>query len=140
MLLPSAADVGTPLDDIQWAAVLRSASAFEMYRKRHGHIAPDRVVDFLLLDREFPRSVNYCVSRGDESLHAVSGTPLGMFRNSAEQHLGQLRAELSYTHIQQIIAKGLHEFVDALQEKLNLVDQSIYDSFFALRAVGAVAR
>jgi uncharacterized alpha-E superfamily protein len=135
MLLPSASDVGTPLDDIQWAAVLRSASAFEMYRKRHGHIAPDRIVDFLLLDREFPRSVNYCVSWGDESLHAVSGTPVGMFRNSAEQHLGQLRAELSYTHIQQIIAKGLHEFVDALQEKLNLVDQSIYDSFFALRAV-----
>ena len=140
MLLPSAADVGTPLDDIQWAAVLRSASAFEMYRKRHGHIAPDRVVDFLLLNREFPRSVNYCVSRGDESLHAVSGTPVGMFRNSAEQHLGQLRAELSYTHIQQIIAKGLHEFVDALQEKLNLVDQSIYESFFALRAVGGAAQ
>jgi uncharacterized alpha-E superfamily protein len=40
MLLPSVADVGTPLDDIQWAAVLRSASALEMYRKRHGHIAP----------------------------------------------------------------------------------------------------
>ncbi len=139
ILLPSASDVGTSLDDIQWAAVLRSASAFEMYRKRHGHIAPDRIVDFLLLDREFPRSVNYCVSRGDESLHAVSGTPAGMFRNSAEQHLGQLRAELSYTHIQQIIAKGLHEFVDALQEKLNLVDQSIYDSFFALRTVSGAA-
>src|ERR1051325_795901 len=38
ILLPSATDVGTALDDIQWAAVLRSASAFEMYRQRHGHI------------------------------------------------------------------------------------------------------
>src|SRR5215212_6718491 len=34
ILLRSVADVGTPLDDTQWAAVLRSASAFEMYRKR----------------------------------------------------------------------------------------------------------
>ena len=40
LLLPNAADVGTTYDDIQWAAVLRSASAFEMYRKRHGRISP----------------------------------------------------------------------------------------------------
>ncbi len=35
ILLPTLADVGTAFDDIQWAAVLRSASAFEMYRKRY---------------------------------------------------------------------------------------------------------
>lgn len=29
MLLPSPTDVGTPLDDVQWAAVLRSAIASE---------------------------------------------------------------------------------------------------------------
>jgi uncharacterized alpha-E superfamily protein len=139
MLLPSVADVGTSLDDIQWTAVLRSASAFEMYRKRHGHIAPERIVDFLLLDREFPRSIHYCLIKADESLHAVSGTPVGMFRNSAEQHLGQLRAELAYTRVQQIIAQGLHEVLDALQSKLNLIDQSIFDSFFALRPLGGAA-
>ena len=44
LLLPAVADVGTTFDDIQWAAVLRSASAFEMYRKKHGRISPDRVV------------------------------------------------------------------------------------------------
>ena len=41
ILLRSVSDVGTPFDDIQWAAVLRSASAFEMYRKRHGRISPE---------------------------------------------------------------------------------------------------
>src|ERR1041385_3042096 len=44
ILLRSVQDVGTPFDDIQWAAVLRSASAFEMYRKRHGRISPKSVV------------------------------------------------------------------------------------------------
>ena len=137
ILLPSAAAVGTTLDDIQWAAVLRSASAFEMYRKRHGPLAPERVIDFLLLDHEFPRSVNYCLTNANESLHAISGTPIGMFRNTAEQHLGYVRAELAYNDVQQIIAKGLHEFLDALQSKLNRVDQTIYDVFFALRPIGA---
>src|SRR5215216_2360888 len=50
LLLPTVADVGTTFDDLQWAAVLRSASAFEMYRKRYGRIAPNRIVEFLLLD------------------------------------------------------------------------------------------
>ena len=49
ILLRSVDDVGTPLDDIQWTAVLRSASAFEMYRKRHGRISPRGVVEFLML-------------------------------------------------------------------------------------------
>jgi len=136
MLLPSATDIGTPFDDIQWAAVLRSTSAFEMYRKRHHDITPDRIVDFLLLDREFPRSIHYCLLKADESLHAISGTPVGTFRNPAEQHLGQLRAELTYTRVQEVIAEGLHEFLDALQSKLNLVGDSIYATFFALRPIG----
>ena len=136
ILLPSAADVGTTLDDIQWGAVLRSASAFEMYRKRHGHIAPDHVVDFLLLDDEFPRSVDFCLSGTNASLHAISGTPVGTFRNAAEQHLGHLRAELAYADVQQIIAKGLHEFLDGLQSKLNRVDHTIFETFFALRPIG----
>ena len=137
ILLPSVSDVGTTLDDIQWGAVLRSASAFEMYRKRHGHIAPERIVDFLLLDDEFPRSVDYCLSRTNESLHAISGTPIGTFRNPAEQHLGYLRAELAYSDVGQIIGKGLHEFLDNLQSKLNRADHAIYDTFFALRSLDA---
>src|SRR5215468_206339 len=92
LLLPSVADIGTPTDDIQWAAVLRSASAFEMYRKRHRLIVPHRIVDFLLLDREFPRAVHYCLIKADESLRAISGSPVGTFGNPAERHLGQLRA------------------------------------------------
>ena len=135
ILLPSLTDVGTPLDDIQWAAVLQSASALEMYRKRHGHIAPEQIIKFLVLDPEFPRSIHFCLTTANDSLHAISGTPVGMYRNSAEQRLGQLRAELAYTDMKQIIGRGLHEFLDALQTKLNLVDQCIFDTFFALRPV-----
>jgi uncharacterized alpha-E superfamily protein len=139
ILLPSVTDVGTPLDDIQWAAVLRSASALEMYRKRHGPIVPDQIIQFLVLDREFPRSIHYCLTTANESLHAISGTRIGMYRNPAEQHLGRLRAELAYTDTRQIVALGLHEFLDGLQKKLNLIDQSIFDTFFALRPIGGAA-
>ncbi|HWU36805.1 MAG TPA: alpha-E domain-containing protein, partial [Candidatus Acidoferrum sp.] len=136
ILLPRVTDVGTPFDDIQWSAVLRSASAFEMYRKRHGRIAPERVADFLLLDREFPRAVHYCLIKAEESLHAISGTPVGTFCNPAEQRLGQLRSELGYARVADVLAVGLHQFLDSLQIKLNLVGDAIFETFFALRPLG----
>jgi uncharacterized alpha-E superfamily protein len=137
LLLPTMHDVGTPLDDIQWAAVLKSASAFEMYRKRFGRLSPARMVDFLVLDREFPRAMHYCLVKSEESLHAISGSPLGTFENSAEQRLGRLRSELDYAHIDEIIAGGLHEFLDTFQDKLNDVGMAIFETFFALRALEA---
>jgi uncharacterized alpha-E superfamily protein len=129
-LLPSAADIGTPVDDIQWAAVLRSASGFEMYRKRHAEIAPDRIVEFLLLDHQFPRSVQYCVTHTDSSVHAISGTPAGMFQNSAERRLGQLRGKLAYAQVDEIIGGGLHEYLDELQVEINLAGDAISATFF----------
>ncbi len=132
ILLPSVGDVGTPFDDIQWAAVLRSASGFEMYRKRHAEIAPNRIVDFLMLDTDFPRSVNYCVANSDQAVHAITGTPRGMFRNPAERKLGQLRGELAYSQADEIMSEGLHEYLDRLQLELNLAGDAISSTFFAV--------
>ena len=78
LLLPKVDDVGTTVDDIQWAAVLRSASAFEMYRKRHGRISPTRIVEFLLLDRDFPRAIHYSPEgRHGSRCTRFTGTPTG---------------------------------------------------------------
>jgi uncharacterized alpha-E superfamily protein len=132
-LLRSVADVGTPFDDIQWAAVLRSASAFEMYRKRHGRISPRSVVEFLLLDREFPRAIQFCLLSARDSLHAISGTPLGTFRHPPEKLLGQLCSDLSYASLDEIISGGLHEYLDELQTKMNQVGTGIYETFFAFK-------
>ena len=133
LLLPTAADVGTTSDDIQWAAVLRSASAFEMYRKAHGRIAPERVVEFLLLDKEFPRAIQYCLMRARESVHAISGTPEGVFRHPVERLLGELCSELAYARIEAIITAGLHEHLDRLQTRMNQVGNGISETFFAAR-------
>ncbi len=133
ILLRSVQDVGTPFDDIQWAAVLRSASALEMYRKRHGRISPKGVVEFLLLDREFPRAIHFCLLASRDSLHAISGTPAGTFRHAPEKSLGQLCSDLSFTSVDEIINSGLHEYLDHLQTRMNQVAAGIYETFFALK-------
>jgi uncharacterized alpha-E superfamily protein len=139
ILLPKTADVGTPYDDIQWLALLRSASALEMYRQRHGRISPRDVVQFLILDQEFPRAVLYCLTVANESLHAISGTFPGGFCNIAEQRLGQLRAELAYARAEEIISGGMHEFVDNFQKRLNLAGNAVRDTFFALQPLEPAA-
>jgi len=140
LLLPNAADVGTTADDIQWAAVLRSASAFEMYRKSHGRIAPDRIVEFLLLENEFPRAIQYCLVRARESVHAISGTPAGMFRHPVERLFGELCSELAYARIEAIMTAGLHEYLDRLQTKMNEVGDGISETFFAARGAPPVRK
>jgi uncharacterized alpha-E superfamily protein len=133
ILLRSVADVGSPMDDTQWAAVLRSASAFEMYRKRQGRISPKGIVQFLLLDQEFPRAIRFCLNAARDSLHAISGTPLGSFRNNAEKLLGQLCSDLAYAAVDEIVNGGLHEYLDDLQDRMNLVGNGIFETFFAKR-------
>ncbi|MFO1487725.1 MAG: alpha-E domain-containing protein [Verrucomicrobiota bacterium] len=133
ILLRSVSDIGTPFDDIQWAAVLRSASAFEMYRKCHGRISPRKVVEFLLLDRDFPRAIQYCLIEARNSLHAISGTPLGTFRYPPEKMVGQLCSDLSFAGVDEILDSGLHEYLDDLQGGVNQIGSGIHDTFFAFK-------
>ena len=131
-LLPDVGDVGTPYDNIQWSALLKSASALEMYRKQYGPIEPHNVVDFLILNREFPRAIRYCLFEANQSLHTISGTPEGSFQNPSEQVLGRLLAELDYTSIDEIITRGLHEYLDAFQTRLNQIDNAVFETFFTI--------
>jgi uncharacterized alpha-E superfamily protein len=131
LLLPTPEDVGGAIDEMQWSIVLRSASAFEMSRKRHGRIGPEQVIDFLLVETEFPRAILYSLIRAEDSLQAVSGLHGARFGNSAQQLLGRLRSELAYGQANDIIASGLHQFLDGLQGKLNAVGRAIGETFFA---------
>ena len=133
ILLRSVADVGTIYDDVQWVAVLRSASAFEMYRKRHGRISPMAIVEFLLLDGEFPRAVRFCLNSARDSLHAISGAPAGNNRKQADKLLGHICSELAHANVDEIIKSGLHEYLDALQTNVNRASTGIYERFFATR-------
>lgn len=139
LLLPSVQDVGSPLDELQWAALLKSADADDMYRRLHGRFTPDRIVEFLLLDREFPRAVQACLITADDTLHAISGTPSGTFRHPAEQRLGQLRSRLAFTRASDIVLHGFHDFIDGLQAELNGVHQGIDDVYFAAALPSAAA-
>jgi uncharacterized alpha-E superfamily protein len=133
ILLPDLSDIGTPYDELHWAALLKSASGFEMYRKLHGRISPGRVAEFLLLDHKFPRAVRYCVTKSERSLHAITGRPIGSYGTVAEQRLGRMRGDLEETEIADIVARGMHEWLAELQRSLARTADAVHATFFAIR-------
>jgi uncharacterized alpha-E superfamily protein len=90
------------------------------------------VVDFLLFDQEFPRSVKFCIRAAEESLRAIGDSPPGTYRNRAEQELGRLRAKLDFTSTSEVMSTGLHEFLDDFQQQLNDVGDAVHEAMFAL--------
>jgi uncharacterized alpha-E superfamily protein len=129
-LLPYVSLVGSTIDIVQWSTLLESTSALHMYRKRFGRISPVNVMDFLILDRHFPRSMRFCLSEADACLHAITGAPPGTSNCRAEQVLGALSAQLRDSNVGDIQRQGLHEFIDEAQERINEVGEAIFQQFF----------
>lgn len=132
LLLPDGGSKDLAISDIHWAALLRSVSAFEMYRKRHGEIRPDGIMAFLLLEQHFPRAVLYCLNQAEHLLGCIIGAPNGNpAANAATQRLGRLRSSLAYSSVQEIVQEGLHIYLDQVQTQLTQVDDALYNTFFA---------
>jgi len=129
-LLPSVEWIGTPLDQIQWIALLKSASGYEMYRKYQHRILPNSVAEFLILNREFPRSIYFSLYQAQQSLHQITNTPVGTWSNGAERTLGRICSELGYVAMSDVIQKGLHQFLDEMQASINNLDHQIKETFF----------
>ncbi|MEM9883962.1 MAG: alpha-E domain-containing protein [Planctomycetota bacterium] len=129
LLLPDPSDVGGAMDVVQWAALLRSVGALEMYRQAHGVITPRNVAAFLMLDPEFPRSVTHCLLQTEGCLAHIVG-PGSPRTIDVQRRLGRLRSQLQYGDIDEIIHRGMHETIDRLQQDLNDVDNAVNAAFF----------
>ena len=111
-----------------------------MYRKHYGQIVPDKIIEFMVLDAEFPRAIHHCLIMAELSLRNISGTMRGRFTNNAEKSLGRLLSDLDYTTIEDIKAIGLHQFIDDLQTRLNKVSEVVFETFFSISAAKSAAQ
>jgi uncharacterized alpha-E superfamily protein len=110
VLLPSAFAVGSRLDNVQWATILRSVSAEGGYRLTHGNVArPREIAQFLILDRRMPRSLNFCMGKLRDNLNYLAedyGT-----RQPCHEKAATLAQQVSAVTIDAIFEHGLHEFI-----------------------------
>jgi uncharacterized alpha-E superfamily protein len=115
ILLPSTKEVGTPLDFLHWMALLKSVTAFNTYRRLYGNIDSAGIVEFLVLNKLFPRSIYYCLKEAENCLLHISGNFGGGYQNPVEK------------------AIGLHEYLDSLQLRINHISNLIDSNFFTIK-------
>jgi uncharacterized alpha-E superfamily protein len=132
ILLPKPSDVNSVVDDLLWGVLLHSVSGYELFRRAHGRITPDKVVAFLMMSREFPRSILFCLQEAEHALLAISGTPAGTYRLEPEKLLSRLRSELAYASVREVLAAGLHEYLDTLQSRMNTLGVELDRTFFGM--------
>ncbi|MDB6167787.1 MAG: hypothetical protein JWM88_651 [Verrucomicrobia bacterium] len=115
---------------LEWAAVLRSCSAWDAYKSIHGaEVQPALVAEFLLLSPDFPRSLRYCVQQLNVALRRISGVAEGCFSNDAEKLAGRLLAELQFGTAAEIFDAGLHTQIDVLQTRLNDIGAALFQAY-----------
>jgi uncharacterized alpha-E superfamily protein len=122
----SGSDEAEEGDFYHWSAVLRSVSAFVIYRKVYRNvILPDRVAELLILRPDMPRSLAACMNEVVANLQYVSNAQSGETLRRA----GRLRAELQYSRIEEILATGLHAWLTRFLENVNDVGAGIGRDF-----------
>jgi len=119
---------GEPLGFHTWVSVLKSVSAYEAYLKSHSaSLDPSSVLEFLLLDPEFPRSVLYCLRQVERQLQLLTAET---HQTSVERAIGRVRARAEYCDIVSIVGAGLDPFLEDLQAEIYEVADAVDQHFF----------
>jgi len=112
-------DLTDSLDDAQLAALLRGCSALEAYHRIFvSNIEEANVHKFLMLSRDFPRSVLFCVRLLQQSIHAISKCPTHQYSNEAERQVGRLLSKLNYADDADLQGEEATKMIDEVEEGL----------------------
>ena len=115
-----------------WVTVLRSAGAHDTYlRTYRGALDASRVVQFLLLDRLFPRSVFHALSQAEECLDHLDHAPGRRVGATAEASrlLGKARSDLEFLRISELM-EHLPRRLKSLQATVRDVGEAVSQQYF----------
>jgi uncharacterized alpha-E superfamily protein len=115
---------------LAWGGLLGSCVALEAYCKTHtAEIRPMRVAEFLLLNPEFPHSIRFSVDRVNAALNQIGElTPRGA--KLPTRIAGRLRAQLSFSQIEEIIRAGMSEYLQSVRKECGEIHSAIHDIYF----------
>ena len=129
-LLPSVHDIGGAMDVSQWHALLRAAAGYHAFRRVYpSGMTPATVAGFLLMNHAFPRSLILCVERLRQHLMQLR-SGYGLRAPVAAELLDDLSAAILTQGIDEVLARGLHEFLDWVQLQLIAAHGAIGHAFW----------
>ena len=126
IILPDLSMVGSALDYYQWAALLKSLSGFEAFRRSyHSGFMPADVAEFVVLNRDFPRSIAFSVERMGSALDII-----GLDNKEGTRDAFAQLARMVKNNSQEIFAEGLHEYLQRLLAGIIMTHSALAVEFF----------
>jgi uncharacterized alpha-E superfamily protein len=122
---------GSPVQTIQLSAMLRSCSAMEAFRKTAQTLQGARVVEFMLLNCEFPRTVAFCMNSVHDALKRISSSG----DNAAMRTAGRICSDLTYLDLTEVLGDGLHDFLERIINRMNALGDDITRTFFSAQVI-----
>ena len=119
------------LKNIHWMAVLRCCCSLEAYRRQHvGDMDPLRVASFLILERQYPRSIRYAVAMAHEASAAIRAEVNPLAIDPAERVLGRLDAQLEYAEMAEVLTEGLPAYLQKIRNQIAETAMAVQKTYF----------
>ncbi len=114
-----------PFATIQWMSVLRSLMAYQMYRRHErARVSGAAVLRFLMQNREFPRSVMFCLDSIGDTLPCLPPS------RATERALQRTQALVRDANLDMLLDEGLHARIDEIQVGLGKLHEAISAAYF----------
>jgi uncharacterized alpha-E superfamily protein len=107
--------------------LLRSATAFEAYCKVYtADLTPERILEFLLLDAEFPHSLRFSIDSLQCALVAIEGDSGKIAAEPLRRLSGKLHASLSYSSLEEVLSHDVIAYLQGIKAQCRAIHETIY--------------
>jgi len=119
-------------DFMNWVGLLKCFTAFEAYCKVYtADLKPDRIIEFLLLNAEFPHSVRFSVDKMCEALNSIEEMTETKRAGKLKRVVGKLQSELGFSQIDEVLESGLANYLQKIQQQSAQIHNGIYDVYIS---------
>jgi uncharacterized alpha-E superfamily protein len=130
----------SPENHLEWAGLLKSCTAFEAYCKVYtANLRPDRIMEFILLNADFPHSVRFSVDAMQAALRSISDSTAARRAGRLNRFSGRLCAALSYSQIDEVLSDDLHTYLSTIQRQCNQIHEALHQVYVAYPIEAAIA-
>lgn len=139
LMPPSSTDV-PQRNYLDWVGLLKACTAFEAYCKVYtADLRPERVVEFLLLNPDCPRSVRFAADSVQAAFQAIAEATGTRKSGRVNRLAGRLRATLGFGQIDEILETGLRPYLNDVRGQCAQIHEAILQTYVAYQVETSLA-
>lgn len=125
---------------LEWVGLLRCCTAFEAYCTVYtADLTQERILEFLLLNREFPHSISFSIDALRLALRCIQKGRGSNTSDELSRLAGRLQASLSFGEISEVLERDPGEYLRDIQRQCSKIHELIYSVYIHYSVQAALA-